>query len=246
MQKYFNGIFQMVALLTAVCSYTGTAAQFSDSTPYYVKFNSTGLINNTNATHSYVLNNNFKFSVKEKKFTFNTSNSWVYGKQAEQLTNNDISSSVDVDYLKKVKKIYYWGMGNYDKSFSLQITNRFQTGAGIGYVVSDGPRFNLTISNGILYEQNDLYNLATYSTVRNSFRIKFRLAVKELVVLEGTDFLQHAFRNGNDYILLSNTSLSIKLSRWLRLSSTVTYNRVNINNRENLLCTFGLVFERYF
>lgn len=107
------------------------------------------------------------------------------------------------------------------------------------------------LSDGILYEKGDLYdNPETgnneYEVLRNSFRVKFRVIIREIVVIEGYDFLQHALSDRKDYIIKSNTSLSVKLNGWLSLTSAVTYNKLSATGRENLLITYGISVERYF
>jgi hypothetical protein len=67
-----------------------------------------------------------------------------------------------------------------------------------------------------------------------------------MVILDGTHFWQPSFYDGKDYILKTNISVSVKLRKWLNLSSAAVYNKVNRTQRENLLITFGLVAERYF
>jgi len=226
--------------------YSTLHAQFTDTTPYYINANANGTINNTNDGNSYVLSNNLKFSVSRKGIALNTNNSYLYGMQIGKLTNNDFKSVTDVNLLKDVRKIYYWALLGYDKSLSLQITDKLQAGAGIGYHVFNRKGFVLTLTDGPLYEYNDLYTLEAYQTVRNSFRVKFDVNINELLRLEGATFLQNSFKNANDYIILSNTSLSLKIYRWFRFSASVVYNRININARENLLVNFGIIYERYF
>jgi hypothetical protein len=36
------------------------------------------------------------------------------------------------------------------------------------------------------------------------------------------------------------------LQKWLRLTSSLTYNKFNLSQRENLLWTFGMTIENYF
>src|SRR6187549_1724526 len=86
-------------------------AQFNDTTNYYINYTSTGIVNKTNDNRSYVLNNNFKFSIYKKHLSFNTTHSFIYGKQQEQVTNRDLTSSFDVNLYQTLPHFYYWGLG---------------------------------------------------------------------------------------------------------------------------------------
>lgn len=227
-------------------------AQFNDSTHHYVNYASTGVINKTNDGNSYLLNNNLKFNVSKKDVSINTTNSWIYGKQQNILSNNDFSTSADFNLFKTLQHFYYWGLANYDKSYSLKINNRLQTGLGIGYSILDREKSVLVISDGILYEKNDLYATSAefgsnqYETLRNSLRIKYKFIIKDIIVIDGADFLQQSLSCRSDYIIKSNTTLSIKLKKWLSLTAAVVYNKLNRTQRENLLINYGLSIEQYF
>ncbi|MBO9572438.1 MAG: DUF481 domain-containing protein, partial [Chitinophagaceae bacterium] len=156
-----------------------------------------------------------------------------------------------VDMFKSSHKLYYWGLATYEKSFSLKVDNRFQIGAGIGYSLLSKPTASLVLSDGLLYETSslskaDLRGITDYETIRNSFRIKFRFLIKDLIKIEGSDFLQNSLSDGDDYIIKSNTSVSVKIYKWLNLAMVLNYNRQNITATENLLVTYGLTFDRYF
>lgn len=102
----------------------------------------------------------------------------------------------------------------------------------------------------LLYESSDLRLSDTvnneYKTWRNSLRLKYRFGIKELIVLEGVHFLQNSLSLKSDYIIRSNTTLAIKIYRWVSLTGALTYNKLNRLKRENLLFTIGIGFEKYF
>ncbi|WP_423146395.1 DUF481 domain-containing protein [Rubrolithibacter danxiaensis] len=225
-------------------------AQFSDSTHYYLNASSSGNLNNTNTGHSYLLNNGLRFSIKKKKISLNASESWLYGKQDSNLTNNDFSSYLDFDFYPRSPKFYYWGLANYTTSYSLKINNQFQTGLGIAYNFIDRENLRLNLSDGILYESSDLYingeERDIYHTFRNSLRLVFKWSIKEVLVFEGTGFLQNSLQYKNDYIIRANSSVSFKLNKWLSVGTTATYNRFERTTRENLLLSYGLILEKYF
>ena len=225
--------------------------QFTDSTNYYVHYISGGTVNKTNDGNSYVLNNVLKFNSYRRSTSINTTNSWIYGQQLERKTNNDFSSLLDINLFRNERHVFYWALAGYEKSLSLKIMNRLQAGAGIGYYVIDRDAFVFQVSNGALYERNDLDNREPsmrpdYETLRNSFRIKLRVAVLDKITLDNTDFFQHAYANRKDYIIRSVTTLSIKLLKWIAVTISVNYNKLSATRRENLIITYGLTVDRYF
>ncbi|MBS1577728.1 MAG: DUF481 domain-containing protein [Bacteroidetes bacterium] len=225
-------------------------SQFNDSTHYHIKYLATGIINKTNQSSSFVLNNSFAFGVNHKKITVNTLNTWIYGQQNSRMSNNDFSSFFNFDYLKESRKIYYWGLTSFVTSYSLNINRQLQTGAGIGYNIINKKNAELVVSDGILYEASDLVKSDTvrekYQTVRNSLRIKHRWMITERVTMEGVHFWQPSFERFDDYIFRTDFSVVIKLRKWLSLTSMVTFNRISRTDRENLLINFGLIAENYF
>lgn len=232
-------------------------SQFNDSTHYYINFSSAGILNKTTLARSYVLTNSLKFNVSKKNYSLNTVNSWIYGRNEDLvlnndvLTNNDFSSSIDFNIYTKNERLYYWGLGSFDKSVSLKINNRIQLGAGVGYNVVNRPKSIVVISDGFIYEKGNLFinnefGNDVYETVRNSLRLKFRFVVNEILVIDGSDFYQPSLADTNDYIIKSNTSLSLKLKKWLNLTTSLTYNKVARTQSENLLFNFGITIERWF
>jgi hypothetical protein len=224
--------------------------QFSDSTHYYGKFASTGSVNRTQDGRSYILNNNFKVGVSKKKISLNANGGWLYGKQDGVLTNNDFSAAMDFNMMRAVRQIYYWGMATYDKSISLKINDRFQGGGGIAYSFVDRKTAYLSLSDGILYEKSDLFVQDTvrdvYHTFRNSLRLSYRFVFHDFIILDGTHFLQNSLSHGYDYNIRSTSNLSVLLRKWLSITASMTYNKLNRTGRENLLFNYGVTMEKYF
>ncbi|SKA44595.1 Protein of unknown function, DUF481 [Chitinophaga eiseniae] len=241
---------RIVALIVVLLYGYAGFAQFSDSTHYLVKYASTGSINRTNDGNSYLLNNNLGFKVSKKRVTLNAGASYVYGKNNASLTNNDVSAAVDFNLYTDTAQIYYWGLANYDKSYSLKINNRFQGGAGIGYDLIRRPNALLNITDGLLFENSNLFLHDTiqdvYSTVRNSFRVQYKWTIHNIVVLEGNNYFQNSLIHGDDYMIRCINSMSVKLRSWLSLTASMTYNKLNRTDRENLLFNYGVTFEKYF
>jgi hypothetical protein len=242
----------LVALLLLIASFSAVA-QFNDSTFYHVHLGATGIINKTNETDSYVLRNNFKFGIEKKTISFNSGVSWIFGENQDVITNNDLSAAMDFNlYNKPPSNLYYWGLATYEKSVSLKINDRVQSGLGIGYDIVDRGGNEVIISDGILYEYSSLHDTpeagvdTTYSTLRNSFRLKYRIQFTKGIHLDGTNFLQHSLSDRHDYIIKSQTNLNIKLASWLNFTAALTYNKLSATRRENLLFTFGFTAEKYF
>lgn len=135
---------------------------------------------------------------------------------------------------------------NYNTSYSLKINNQLLAGAGVAYSVLDKPNTYINLSDGVLFDQSDLLVSQIYHTWRNSFRLNFHFAVKDIITLDGSNFLQNAFNNGDDYIIRSTTTLGLKLKKWISLTTSLTYNKMNITHSDNLIFTYGITLDKYF
>jgi len=239
--------FPAVLILLVSLSCRG---QFNDSIHYHFNLASTGVINKTNDGSSHVFSNLLGFSAKTKKVLYNSNFSWIYGKQDSLLTNNDFSGHGDVNIGKDVHKLYYWGLFNYDHSYSLKINHRFQAGAGIAYDFIDSPAAKVSISDVILYEQGDLTqaNLShfIYQIARNSFSFQYHWSIKDRVTIDGMHFYQQSLSDMDDYIIQSTNTLSVKLKKWLSVMGSVVYNQVSRTKRQNLIITYGVNVDKYF
>jgi hypothetical protein len=158
---------------------------------------------------------------------------------------------MDFDLYKTDRHLYYWGLLTYEKSYSLKIDHRVQAGLGLGYYLIDRETLVVQISDGLLYEFSDLLPVNEtaenkYETIRNSLRLKIRYIYKDFITIENVDFVQHSLEDKKDYIIKSNSQLSIKLYKWFSIAVAVTYNKLNITERENLLINYGVTFEKYF
>lgn len=239
-----------LGLLTFLLAAGTVRAQFNDSINHYIYVASTGTFSKTNDLNSYVLSNNVKFSISKKKLSFHTANTWVYGEQSDVRSNNDFSSLVEFDFLKKQKRLYYWGNGTFDKSFSLKIDYRYQAGAGIGVNIAQTPKLVLNVTEGLIYETGNLIHAELgerdYDVWRNSARFKYRWVMKDFIILDGFVLYQPSISTKNDMIFKTSTTLSLKVRKWLSLSSALTYNEITLTNRRNLIVTYGVVMERFF
>ncbi len=233
------------------------SSHYIDTVHYYLNYSATGTINTSNALHSYVLNNAFKFNRSKKSATLNAYGNWVYGESQHILINNDFSTGLDFDLYKSLRHFYYWGLATYTTSYSLRINGQLQAGAGIGYNVVDKKTAVLILSDGLVYERADLndtlFNNGSsvnyhdkYNIVRNSFRILFHLSIKDLIILDGTEFFQPSLASSKDYIIKSGQSISFRLNKWLNFTTSLLYNRFTRTQSQNLLFNFGLTIDKHF
>ncbi|WP_158826485.1 DUF481 domain-containing protein [Mucilaginibacter lacusdianchii] len=242
-------MYKFLSLFVLICCAQLACAQFSDTTHYHALFNGTGSLNRAKDGKSYLLNNAFTFGLKKKSIQLNLNNNWIYGKTNSDLTNNDYSTSLDFNLYKGIPHSYYWGLANYNTSFSLKINNQLLAGGGIAYSIYDRPEAYLNISDGILYDLSDLYindQRINYHTYRNSLRVQFRFIIKKLITADGGTFWQPSLTRRNDYNLRSTFNLGFKLTNWFSLNSSLAYNRISVTSSENLLLTYGLRLEQWF
>ncbi len=224
-------------------------AQYNDSVYYYAGAIATGNFNETNNSLTTLFNNTAKFGIRRKDVSLNSTNTWVYGTQQKNLTNNDFVSTLDFNLYKLAKHAYYWGLADYTSSYSLKINNQAQVGVGLAYNIIDKKSLNLNISDGIVFETSDIYlpdsTCDIYHTFRNSLRVMFRVDTG-IVVFSGSSYYQNSFSLKTDYIVKVNLALGVKIKKWFILSVAYNYNRFNRTKSENSLFTYGLTLEKYF
>jgi hypothetical protein len=215
-----------------------------DSVVYSAHASSTGSFSKTNEQKSFLFNNVLKLGMTTGNFSLSNSEGWIYGEQSGVRINNDFSSVIDGDWMKKVSRFYFWGLGTFDKSYSLKINYRYQVGAGPGYYLVRKSKVSVVVSDGIIFEQGDVTDpeigRIKYSTWRNSFRLKYHWLIGDIVTFDGTGFIQPSLSRKHDNILRYTTTLSVRLRKWLSLTSSLTYNKLTRTQRENLVVTYGI------
>lgn len=228
------------------------SAQFNDSTHHRINYSASGNLNRTNDGASYLVSNILRYQYRFQRNELNSGTSYVFGQQiGNRVTNNDFNFTTDLNLYKTFPHFYYWGLGVYDKSYSLKLNNRLQAGVGIAYNFIDRrDSALLNLSDGLVYEYSEL-NIGDsardlYSTVRNSVRLKFRYRLLQLLTVEGQAYYQNSLLDSRDYIIRANGSLSLRLRRWLSVTSAVNYNQLSKTGRETLLLTFGFSVDHYF
>lgn len=237
---------KILLLIFLLISPVFTYAQFSDSTNYHIVASSAGSINKTNNERAYLLNNNINFGLKKKSIVFNSTSSWLYGKQNNALSNNDFSTTMNFNLYKTFPNFYYWGLVNYNTSYSLKLENQLLAGAGIAYSFIDTINAYINLSNGVLFDQSSLVELADYNTFRNSLRLQYHFLIKSIITIDGSHFLQNSYSRKGDYIIRSSTTLGLKIRKWISFTTALNYNRLNVTQRENLNLTYGLSIDKYF
>jgi hypothetical protein len=251
-----NIFTKKLLLCLCIVVYTSASAQSADSTKrpldstFHTVFSTTGSLNKTETGDAYLLNNNLNFIYNTRKSALTTFASWVYGQLNHTLTNNDFTSSVNLDYLKNVQKLYYWGLFNYQTSYSLKTKYRLQPGIGVGYSFVKKDNAVFLVSDGILFEMADLtdakFGKEKYQTFRNSLRVKYHFVIGKIITLDGTNFWQPSLAEFKDYNLLFANSVSLKLNEWLNFTSALNYNKISRTGSETLLLTFGITLDKYF
>ncbi|WP_262248047.1 DUF481 domain-containing protein [Parapedobacter soli] len=241
-----RAVYILLLLLPAMAD---VQAQWNDSTHYFIKLSSTNSINRANDKSAYLFNNGLGFSIRKERVSLNWNNTWLFGEQNGAKTNNDFSTTFDANFYRPDRKFFYWGLANYNTSFSLKIKNQLLAGAGVAYSFFDTESAYLNLSDGFLFDASSILEDELpihYQTVRNSFRLAYRFVIHSLVVMQGNNFYQPSLTDGSDFNIRLNNDVSFALFRGLAIKAALTYNRVNRTGSENLLFTYGLSFERYF
>lgn len=237
-------------LVTAFTALRAGAQSVNDSTYYRITANATGNASQTNDGNTYLYNNALNFTIKKKRYSLNSTNNWVYGQQNNKLTNNDYATILQLNIYTSIPHFYYWGLNSYASSFSLKINNQYQGGAGIAYNLLDNKKFLLNLSDGILFENSDVYLHDTirdlYSTYRNSFRVMFRYTLANLITFNEATYFQNSFSMKSDYVIQSAFSIEVKIKKWFSVKSDFIYNRFNRTESENRLFDYGVSINKSF
>jgi hypothetical protein len=245
--KFGSFCFFLVSVMSCVDAY----GQVADSVSYHISVSSTGNFSRSNDQRSYLFNNIAKVSRDGRNLFWQGSAGWIYSEQSGVKINNDFTAVLESDILRKRQRLYYWALGAFDKSYSLKIDHRLQAGAGLGYTVVESEKGLIVVSDGFLYERSELTDAELgylqYDVWRNSLRLKYRWLPSPVVTLEGSAFVQPSLSDwGDDMIIRSSTTLSVKLKKWLSLATSCTYNRITLTGRENLIVTYGVTLDHFY
>jgi hypothetical protein len=225
-------------------------AQFTDSTTRFVKLTSGGSINKTKDGSNYLFNNNAQFNVRKKRTALNSAASWIYGMNPEKLTNNDFTLSSNVNLYRHFTDFYYWGLVNYTTSYSLNIKAQGQAGIGIAYNFLNKPNLWLNVSNGMIGEASRIIQgdtaVINYQTIRNSLRVQFMFKMGDRFTFRTGNFFQPSLEYIKDHIISSDTECTYQLWKGLNLNTRLLYNKISRTEKENLIFTYGMGYQKYF
>ncbi len=246
-----------IAEVESIGAASSDSSHHADTARFHFTYAGTGTTNNTNSLQAYIFSNALKVSLAKKSIETNFTNSWVYGKQNAVLTNDDFSSTLDMGLYKTVKHFFYWGMATYNHSVPLQINHQGQAGLGPGYNFIDKKTAILAVTDGIVYELNDLYDSLygqpagniyrrdRYNTFRNSAHLLLHWVIDSHYTLDGSAFLQNSFAHWNDdYIFRITGGASIKLYKWISFTASGAYSRFTRTRGRNTLISFGTTIQR--
>lgn len=206
-------------------------------------------MNITPADRVQLFNNQFVYGYSKDRLEFNSNAKWIYGSNLSGLTNNDFIGLMDGNYYHDgAKRFNTWILGSYTTSFSLNIINEYQAGAGMAYKVLDDKVNNvigLKVSNGFIWEESNFLNPEgirdNYAIVRNSLRVQLKLfALQKKVSFESTTYWQPALNKAGDYNLRTTNILNVPVWKFFSLQTRWEYNYIARTQKENTLFTYGI------
>jgi len=190
------------------------------------------------SSFDYTLSNYFKLSANP---------SFVYGKQAGLLAERELFSDLRATY-RPERTLYYLTFGSFERSNLRQINRRWTIAGGAGYKLVQSKRAYLSVTNVILQEFTDFYELDDINVVRNSTRLfgEYSFADNRWTVTH-TALYQPAI---GQYNIRWNATVSVqvKLNAVISLRTTLAnaYESLVVPGRQNndLRFTIGLTYER--
>jgi hypothetical protein len=169
---------------------------------------------------------------------------FTYGKQSGILAERDSYVDLFVDVFKK-RKTYAFGLGALETSNLRRISLRQMAGGGIGYRVIRTSSNDLSLTNAILYESTNFQEIATVTTIRNSFRVKGKHSLlQDKIRINHLTFLQPALNDFSNLRWNTIISFELPLNKWvtLRTSFENSYESVveATRKRNDSRITFGV------
>lgn len=224
-----------------------------DSTPpartriFRYRFTADGTITSGNVNRTllqltsavdYELSNLFKLS---------SNPSFVYGKQNGLLSEREWFGDFRTTY-RYEKRLYYLAFGSFERSNLRQINKRWTVAGGLGYKLLNHKKAYISVTDVIMNENTDFFELNDIYIVRNSVRLFGEYTFgKDRFTVTHTAFYQPAL---GQYNIRWNASLSVqvKLTSATSLRTTLAnaYESLVVPGRQNndLRFTVGLVYER--
>ena len=237
MIKYFISVILFLILLVSYSQDTiNYPVPHKDTIKLKSNISLSGYWNKTNTSNTSLYTLKTNNNISNKKYILYLDFNYTYGTQNKIfLTNNDLMVSTNIN-MRRDKKLYYWYSAQYDNSYSLGIKFRIQTGAGLGYIIYKSDRFNINLSDGLLYEYK------TYDNYRNSSRLKMIYKSKNLT-FESSTYYQPSIIDNKDYVLKSTNTLNVSLKKWISIQFNFTNNYLSLTDKKNNLYTVGTNFK---
>ena len=180
-------------------------------------------------------------------FRLSTNPSFVYGRQGGLLAERELFGDLRATY-RPERRLYYLTFGSYERSNLRQINNRWTIAGGAGYKLLQRKKAYLSVTNVLMQEFTDFYELPTINIVRNSTRLFGEYTFGDnRWTLTHTALYQPAI---GQYNVRWNATLSlqVKLNTALSLRTSLAnaYESLVVPGRQNndLRFTVGLAYER--
>jgi hypothetical protein len=239
----------LVTLIFLVC-FLAADAQLSDSTGNYLAYAFTGNYNQANKVAGFLSSHSVAFGHRSDAWACHLNLKHLYGRQRQELTNNDLTVHFDVNRYAFVPRFYFWGLASYGAVYSLKVHTQFQTGAGAAYDLISTGGIEVNVSDGLLYDYSDVdlseSTRLVRQTPRNSLRLRLRLKAGVHGSLQSAYMLQNSLEHGNDLIHKAETTIMVRIRGQLSARFHVQYCGMSSTDRETLLAVFGLHFSRSF
>ena len=169
---------------------------------------------------------------------------FTYGKQNGVLAERDSYVDLFVDVFKK-HRTYLFGLGILENSNLRRIDLRKMVGAGLGFRMINSKNNHLTLTNAIVYESTNFREIATVTTIRNSFRIKGKHSfLQDKVRLNHVTFIQPALNDRSNLRWNAIFSIELPLNKYITLRTSFEnfYESVveTSHKRNDSRLTFGI------
>ena len=169
---------------------------------------------------------------------------FTYGKQNGVLAERDSYIDLFVDVFKK-RRAYVFGLGALETSNLRRITLRTMAGGGVGVRLARSKNNDLSLTNAILYESTNFYEIPTVTTIRNSFRVKGKHSVfQDKIRFNHITFIQPALNDLSNMRWNTLFSVELPINKWvtLRTSFENSYESVveATRKRNDSRITFGV------
>lgn len=195
--------------------------------------------NNLRSSENFMVSYGFQHLDSATKNTFESSVSFLYGRQQKDLNARDFSISLK-------EKLYFGPVDGFiniqnDQSLVRGIDNRVMGGVGLEKQILKRGGFVMSVSDGALFELTKFKDLGEFSKVRNSFRLQIRNSGK--IKLKSSFFIQNNIKDWDDLIISSNTTLGMPVSKFIDLTANYMFLRETFISRNLDFLMMGVEFS---